>query len=224
MTFRPLALALLCLLALPGARAQSPSACGSLANAYGPFDYRTERYGKLHVVEAYHLTPEVESLLKGHTGTIEQDLDYTLRASPNHHRALAALSRLALRSNGVLPKMPRSVDCYFDRAMRFQPTDHMPPLLYAGYLTQLGRTEPAIKLIKQVVAMPEVWGLTHFNAGLMFFDLKAYDLALEQAHLAMAKGMERPDLRDRLKAVGQWRDPEPVADAASAPASAASAP
>lgn len=221
MTTARLCLALLGACALQSATAQD-AGCGSLANAYGPFDYRTERLGKLAIVEQHHFNPQVEMLIKGQEGHIEGDLDYVLRASPNHHRALASLSRLSLRNQGVLPRLPRSVDCYFERAMRFQPDDYIPRMLYASHLTKLGRREPAITLLKQVVAGPDVWALTHFNAGLLYVDLKAYDLALEQAHLAMAKGMTRTELRERLQAAGQWRDPAP--DAAAAPASEASQP
>ena len=65
--------------------------------------------------------------------------------------------------------------------------------------------------------------LTHFNAGLLYFDMKDYDKALVQAHRAMALGMTRPDLRERLKAVGRWKEPEPADAPASAPTAAASA-
>jgi hypothetical protein len=39
----------------------------------------------------------------------------------------------------------------------------------------------------------------------------------------MALGMTRPDLRDRLKSVGRWKDPDPGETPASAPMAAASA-
>ena len=43
--------------------AQMP-ACGSLTNAYGPFDYRT-RKAELKIVEDFHFTPDVETLRHG---------------------------------------------------------------------------------------------------------------------------------------------------------------
>src|SRR4051812_47506028 len=61
--------------------------CGSLANPYGPFDYRTSK-DKLDIVEGAHFTPDVETLRSGSTGSLGADIDYTLRTSPNHHRAL----------------------------------------------------------------------------------------------------------------------------------------
>src|SRR5882672_10328606 len=66
------------------------SGCGALPNAYGPFDYRIE-HDKLAIVEAYHFTSQVELLIRGQSGALGADLDYTLRAAPNHHRALVAM-------------------------------------------------------------------------------------------------------------------------------------
>lgn len=67
--------------------------CGALQNAFGPFDDRTARGYNLDVVGSYHFTPPVEALIRGASGTIGGDLDYTLRAFPNHHRALNATNR-----------------------------------------------------------------------------------------------------------------------------------
>ena len=36
--------------------------CGSLANAYGPFDYRSDKT-QLPVVDHFHFTPQVENLV-----------------------------------------------------------------------------------------------------------------------------------------------------------------
>ena len=97
--------------------AQTPP-CGALTNSYGPFDYRTSK-AELKIVEDYHFTPDVETLRHGNTATVGGDIDYTLRASPNHHRALMSMVNLAVRTKSDKPLGPRlTVDCYFDRAMR----------------------------------------------------------------------------------------------------------
>ena len=67
--------------------------CGPLANAFGPFDYRTEKGNSLYLVESAHFTPAVEAVIAGNTTYIGGDLDYTLRAFPNHHRALMSMIR-----------------------------------------------------------------------------------------------------------------------------------
>lgn len=81
------------------AMAQQVPGCGSLQNAFGPFDYRDpEARGEpLRLVESAHFTPSVESLVKGNSGTVAGDLDYTLRAFPNHHRALYSVAQYAFR-------------------------------------------------------------------------------------------------------------------------------
>ena len=67
--------------------------CGSLQNGYGPHDYRSDK-DKLQIVEQYHMTPKVVNLVAGESGYIGGDLDYTLRAFPNHHVALMAMAKL----------------------------------------------------------------------------------------------------------------------------------
>jgi tetratricopeptide (TPR) repeat protein len=73
---------------------------------------------------------------------------------------------------------------------------------------------------------------TQYNIGLIYFDLKNYEKALEQAHKAEELGFGRTELRDRLKKVGRWKNAvasTPAENAASAspqqevPARAASA-
>ena len=76
--------------------------CGSLQNGYGPYDYRSDK-DKLRIVEQYHLTPEVVNLVAGSTGEIGDDLDYTLRAFPNHHVALMAMVKLGEKQKTAKP-------------------------------------------------------------------------------------------------------------------------
>lgn len=79
--------------------------CYGGGQGFGPFDYtdpetaRPGKYGQsppLHLVEIAHFTPEVEHLVRGKSGAIYGDLDYTLRAFPNHHRALWSMVRYYL--------------------------------------------------------------------------------------------------------------------------------
>ena len=69
--------------------------CSGSRQGYGPYDYtdpRTRKGGKdapLSLVERYHFTPDVENLVGGNTSLgPEGDLNYTITAFPNHHRAL----------------------------------------------------------------------------------------------------------------------------------------
>lgn len=215
------ALSVLGCLVSPVAHAQSdPSACGPLRNGNnGPFDYRVERGPKLKVVEEYHFAEQVEVLVSGQTGALGQDLDYVLLAFPNHHRALAAMMRLGARSKS--PQAPRAtytVECYFERAIRFKGDDTTVRMIYATFLNDNKRSSEAVAQLNRVISLSEDNEYTQYNVGLLFAEFGLYDQALTQAHKALAMGFTRTDLRERLVKVGKWVDPP--ADAASSAASA----
>lgn len=191
-----------------GARAQTDAgACGDLRNAYGPLDYRTMQGPKIAIVEQFHFTPEVEALVRGKSGSLGADLSYTLRAIPNHPRALLAMMRLALKTqNPQPPDAAYSVDCFFQRALRFKPEDTVARLLYANYLTSTGRATEAVQHIEKTEQYAGDNGFTHYNMGLAYFDAKQYTKALEQAHKAVEMGVLQTALREKLVSVGQWRE------------------
>ncbi len=208
-----------------GAFAQSgPALCGSLANGTnGPFDYRYDR-DKVKIVEDYHFNAQVEALIAGQSGAIAADLDYVLRAFPNHHRALISMSRLGLRHKAaVAPNAPLSVECYFERAVRFRPDDTVARMLFAGYLRDTKRLEPAVKQIEQALSIGKDNAFTQYNAGMLFADMGLHERALQQAHKAAEMGYTRKELKDKLQAAGKWVEP-PSARAESAAAPAAVAP
>ncbi len=232
----PLLLAVSMLLAAGPALAQTgAAACGSLQNgSNGPFDYRVDRGDKLKIVEDFHFTPQVEALVSGQSSVISGDLDYTLRAFPNHHRALIAMSRLGLRYKSLTaPQAPRSVECYFDRALRFRPDDTVARMLYATYLRDIKRLPDALKQVDQAIEIGKDNAFTQYNAGLVLADMGEFDRALKQAHKALAMGFTRPELKSKLQAAGKWIDPPegaavvqsgPPVGGAAAPAASASTP
>lgn len=211
--------------------AQSDSgSCGPLANAYGPYDYRTDR-DKLPIVLGAHFTPIVESLVRGATGSLPGgDIDYTLRAIPNNHRALISMMRLGEKEKTPQPSGSHyTVECWFDRAIRFRPDDGIVRMIYATYLNKNGRIPEATAQLEIATNYAKDNAFTHYNIGLHYFDLKNYDKALTQAHKAIELGFTQTALRDQLQKVGKWSEPTeaaatPVAasDAASAPAPASS--
>lgn len=187
----------------------APSICGDLHNGYGPFDYRTDR-DKLPIVNDSHFTPQVENLIRGVSGPIGAELDYVLRAFPNHHRALVAMRRLAERQKTEKPQGARyTVECYFDRAMRFARDDAVVRMLFAQYLGKAGKTEQALRVLDATDAMAGESGFTHYNLGLVYMEFGQHDRALAQAHRAQALGFERPALRQQLERAGKWQDAPP---------------
>lgn len=217
-----LAWALFLCLCSPATQALSfggESSCGPLANGYGPFDYRSQRRA-LGVVHSHHFNQDVQQLRRGQEGSIAGDLDYVLRASPNHHMALDAIVRLWVKQKGSESGFLKPLDCYLDRALRFAPDDPIPPLLFAAHFAKIQRKKDALNLVDFALRSPKAWAFTHFNAGLVLVELGETQRALEQAHLAMAQGMNRPELRNALEKQGQWRDPAPAPAPAAASASA----
>ncbi len=207
------------------AHAQVEPYCGQLANGYGPFDYRKERGKALAIVDSYHFNSDVRSLRKGQSGTLGGDLDYILRASPNHHLALATISEWGVRlKTKEPPSLPRSIDCYFERASRFQPDDHLVRLLYANFLQRMNLRSEALAALEPLEKLDDLQAFTHQNLGMLLLDLGEPERALVQAWKSQELGWARPGLKERLEKAGQWREPPTPADAAASAAAAASAP
>lgn len=208
-------------LCTPLARAQSPEACGSLQNHYGPMDFRLTTPAGRALVENAHFTSGVETLTRGMTGPFGGDIAYTLRVYPNHPRALQAMERLVEKEKANPPKDGKlTIECYYERALRYQPDDHVVRLLFANFLLKRSKQEEARTHVDYVVATTLDNPFAQFNAGLLYTDMKDFEKALVQAHRVIAMGFNRRELRERLMAVGRWVEPAAPAEAASAAASA----
>lgn len=215
------------------------SFCGPLTNNYGPYDYRADYHvqadgdqmphsEKRRLVEGAHFTRRVENLIgaqsSGQVGPPGADLDYTLRAFPNNHRALMAVMRYGEKTGSQQPTGLRYVvECYFERALRFKPNDTVARIIYSTYLAKNKRVPEAIAELERTTMFAKDNAFTHYNIGLAYFDMKIYDKALAQAHRALALGFGRTQLRDLLQKVGQWQEPT-TATAGNLPDTAASAP
>lgn len=185
------------------AGAQTVPGCGQLENAFGPFDYRdpVSRKESLNIVERAHFTPEVEALQRGHTGTVIGDLDYTLRAWPNHHRALAAVGRYSLLGNTrwTNPSV-KSAECYFERAIAFRPDDETARMLYANYLLKRGRREAARAQFEEALRIAPNAVELNYNAGLFFVGEGDLERARKHAKVAYEGGYPLPGLRNKILA------------------------
>lgn len=179
--------------------------CGPLpSGGYGPYDYRTDK-DKLAVVERHHFTAQVESLIRGATGKIGADLEYTLDKFPNHHRALIATLRLAERSKALkLEAMTYPVECYFERALRFRQDDTVARGLYALYLGRLNRRDDAGRQLEIAATLAKDNPFAHHSIGMVYLDLQMPDKAVEQALRARDLGMSESALMTRLQVDGRW--------------------
>jgi tetratricopeptide (TPR) repeat protein len=184
--------------------------CGPLQNAHGPFDYRSASAAEKSLVEGAHFTSQVEQLIRAETGYLGQDIDYTLRAFPNHPRALKSMMELGFRSKTDKPFGAHwPVWCYFDRAIRFKNDDPLVKLVYAMYLHRKGKSQEAIEQLKEAETLGEDSANLHYNMALIYLDVGDYESSLSHAHKAYGLGFQLEGLRNRLKRANKWKDPLP---------------
>lgn len=200
---------------------EAESRCGPLLRPqgqYGPYDFRTNK-DKLPVVVNNHFTPIVEQLIGGQTSISPGgDIDFTLRAIPNHPNALMSMMLLGEKEKTDTPRGSRyTMECWFERAIRFSPDDNVVRMIYTTYLIKTNRHTDAQKQLAIVLATAKDNAFTHNNVGLLYFDLGDHQKALVQAHKAMELGLNRPALREKLQSVGKWSDPDASTSEQAAP-------
>jgi hypothetical protein len=169
------------------------------------------------MVEDHHFTPEVENLVKPMFMYFGSDIAYTLHGFPNHVRALASMERLAEREKTDKPKGAHyTVECYYRRALRFVPDDHLVRLMYAQYLKKHQRPTEAIKVIEYVDdTVGDEPGVRQI-VGLLFIDLGLNERAYAQFSKVSNSDVVMPALRTRLISIGfSFTDIPPQAAASS---------
>lgn len=183
--------------------------CGQLVGPGGHiYDYNNpDDKTMLATVEAYHFNSDVENLRSGNTGTLGGDLSYTLMMFPNHHRALAAMGKLAQREKTLKPTGAQfSVECFFDRAIRFKPNDAMVRMVYATYLLQATQTDRATEQFLVAFDLQPEDPTINYNLGLLYVKKKDYAQAKTYAKKAYDLGFPLPGLKNQLIKAGKWED------------------
>jgi tetratricopeptide (TPR) repeat protein len=194
--------------------------CGPLRNDYGPFDYwdpennvatGADPMGRLKRVENVHFSSEMKTvnLKRFSVERLTGEFAYTLRAFPNHPEALYAVSRLDKLAGGKLPQvgmtssMPKiSVDCFFDRALRFRPDDPQVRFLLGIHLHERGRLQEAQASYEEAERLGLDTANFNYNYGLLLADMKQWEAARDRARRAYAAGFSLEGLRRRLTAAG----------------------
>jgi tetratricopeptide (TPR) repeat protein len=176
--------------------------CGELKNHYGPLDFRQRGKVNLEIVEGAHFTEDVEKGIKGSTGDLGADLDYTLRAIPNHPRALNTIGAVSIRTKAIKVGNARfPTECYFERAIRFAPDDGAVRAVYGSYLNARGKLPEALAMYKYAVELEPNNPTYNYNLGLAYMKMKQYDKAEEYADKAYEMGFPLQGLRNQLNAV-----------------------
>ncbi len=186
--------------------------CGELQNAFGPWDYTNPLHRKfvpdagvcpLCIVEDVHFSANVENLVRGDTGSNPlEDLDYTLRAFPNHHRALYAMSRYYLKSGPNKKHGRYTIDCWFQRAKQFKEGDGVVYSIHGIFLAKKGDAGGALVQYKKALEIAPKMAEAHYNIGLLYVKLKQYELANKHAGKAYQLGYPLAGLRVQLKQLG----------------------
>lgn len=197
----------------------APSNCPPYTKSDPGGDYTNsdDRAG-LPVVEQYHFSRDVEALRKGMTGSLGNDISYTLEHFPNHHRALAAMAKLGVRDKRVQPVGARyTVSCYFERAVAYAPHDATARMVYGNYLLATSQDAAALEQLQQAARMSPDNATIQYNLGLMHVKRREYAQARDYAAKAYALGFPLQGLKNQLKKSGQWQEPPArAADAATA--------
>lgn len=200
-------LAILCGGFAPGPVRGNEYDCGSLKNAYGPFDYTNPQNvaRDIPIVEREHFNTDVQQLRRGQSSVnLMGDLDYVLRAVPNHHPALDAVARYQLHGGNMSGF--RTADCYFDRALRFKPDDGAVYLIYGIYLHRKKNYQAALEQYQTAIRLMPDSADAHYNLGLLYVALNQLGPARDEAERAYALGYPLPGLRQRLIRLGAWKD------------------
>lgn len=173
----------------------------------GPYDYDNpySRANEIPVVERYHFNSDVENLIRGQSSAqIMGDLDYVLRAVPNHHRALASLMRYAPK------RSPRdqqffATECYFSRAVVFRPDNATVHMIYGVYLAKSRNYPAAEKEYLAAVELSPKYAEAHYNLGLLYVKNGQLELAHESAQKAYELGFPLQGLKRKLRDAGIWK-------------------
>jgi tetratricopeptide (TPR) repeat protein len=175
------------------------------SGVFGPYDYRdpTERQQRLSIVEGAHFTREVETLMggaNGATGGLADDIHYTLRKFPNHHRALNAMGRLQRRQK-IDTFKSYQMHCYFARAKYFSPTDATVLMLEGMHYHLLKDYNKANASYQKAVTLDPEHAEIQYNYGLLLFDMGRYGEARTFADKALANNYPMRGLQNRLSKI-----------------------
>lgn len=186
---------------------RSGEACDGRGTGYGPYDYTNPEHfhGKLPIVEAHHFTAQVAALERGQGGgTVLANIDYTLRAFPNHHRALFSMIRLFTRAprDPALDDWRTPPECYLRRAIEFAPDDHALYTLFGIYLHRLDNFDQAEQMYRKSLELDPRSAEAQYNLGLLLADLGHYEEARRHAREAYGLGYPLRGLRERLVEAG----------------------
>lgn len=188
--------------------------CRGKAQGYGPYNYLNAKHRKNHleIVETHHFSRDTANLIRPMISSFADDFDYTLRAWPNHHRALRSLIRYQIelvknirkKDAKLGKKLLSPAECYLQRAINFSPKDITVYSYYGYFLRKIGEFEKAIKPYEQALKISPNNPKLEYGYSFLLIDLKRYEEATQHAKNAYRKGSPPIGLKNRLKKLGLW--------------------
>lgn len=167
-----------------------------LVNAYGPYDYTNPKHKKrLPIVIGAHFHQSIERLSPGTDHSA--DLAYTLRAIPNYHPALYAVSQYA-EMKRLNTKKSYTVDCFFKRAIYFQPNDSTTRMLFAMHLQSTKRLKLAREYYESALKISPEAAELNYNYGLFMLEQGKIKQARKAAKMAHKMGYPLKGLQRKL--------------------------
>lgn len=176
--------------------------CRGGLSGYGPYDYTNPAHRSccLNIVEGAHFTPEVETLQKGVTNTLPTgDIDYTLRAWPNHPRALLAMIRFQLLNKRDPESSLTPAECYLQRAEVFNPNDPNISFLYGFYLHRKGLYDKALAQYQKAESMSADFPALHYYMAKLYLALGNKEEAAQHAERASSLGVSSNAFSEKLR-------------------------
>jgi tetratricopeptide (TPR) repeat protein len=195
---------------------------------FGPFDYydlKNTPRNALPLVERGHFGPKTQNLARiGNWCFYWGDLDYTLRAFPNHPKALVAMADF-LTTHETPCERPRKAnptaadlaeeiekgtwrdrtpDYYFDTAIKYRAQYAETRILYGQYLQRAGKLDDAIKQFAGAEKAEPNSADAHYYLGLAYFKRGDKEKARTQAERAYGLGQGQVELKEKLIAAGLW--------------------
>jgi len=188
--------------------------CRPFGGPWGPpYDYRhppdrTVTSAVLPQIEALHFMPEIEFLQGDLTeSNAAGQIEFVLLIYPNHHRALASLSRLAQRMRTDSRRIRYfTINCLFIRSVTYFPDDPVVRSIYGVHLSNFGRKKEALTQLLAAERLGANDANTFYNLGLLYLDMRDFDKSMSYAKRAYDAGFPLQGLRTRLQAAGKWRE------------------
>jgi tetratricopeptide (TPR) repeat protein len=133
-------------------------------------------------------------------GRVVDNLDFSLRHSPNHHEALGLLIRWDLGGNPLLG-FP-GARCSLDWARQFAPDDATVFVYGGNYFWKAKEVERARAWYERAIQLAPESAEAHYNYGLFFLDQGNLEAAAKHARAAYDIGFPLPGLREKLARAG----------------------